>query len=144
MGGHVIRRAPNSAARAHGFTLIEVMVALVIVAVALPAFLMLVMTQLDGTAAIRDKTIAFWVAENEMTRLHLQSRLLDDFTLPDRDQGEVSLGGMEWRWVQSNEPLEVGDYGEMAAFREAEISVAPAIDENNVLARLSGIFDAPQ
>ncbi len=137
----MIRRAPNSASQSRGFTLIEVMVALVVVAVALPAFLMLIMSQLDGTAAIRNKTLAFWVAENEMTRLHLQSRLLKpDFTLPDQDQGEVTLAGREWRWVLSNEPLEIGQYGQMAAFRQIEIAVAPASDEDNVLASLEGIF----
>ena len=137
-----MRRSPGNAKRTRGFTLIEVMVALVVVAVALPAFLMLVMSQLDGTAAIRNKTLAFWVAENEMTRLHLQSRLLTDFTLPDQDQGEVTLAGREWRWELSNEALEVGDYGEMAAFRQIEIAVSPQTDQDNVLARLEGIFNA--
>lgn len=136
-----MRRMPESVKRMRGFTLIEVMVALVIVAVALPAFLMLVMSQLDGTAAIRDKTQAFWVAENELTRLRLQSRLLaQDFTLPDEDQGEVSMVGMDWRWTLTNEALEVGDTGEMPVFRQIEISVAPASDESNVLGRLEGIF----
>lgn len=136
-----MRRVFHSA-RSKGFTLIEVMVALVVVAVALPAFLMLVMSQLDGTGAIRNKTLAFWVAENEMTRFHLQSRLLADFTLPDEDQGEVTLAGREWRWMLSNEALEIGQYGQMAAFRQIEIAVAPASDEDNVLASLEGIFYA--
>ncbi|WP_439510394.1 type II secretion system minor pseudopilin GspI [Marinimicrobium koreense] len=138
----MIRRVSGTIRRSKGFTLIEVMVALVVVAVALPAFLMLVMSQLDGTAAIRNKTLAFWVAENEMTRLHLQSNWLDDFTLPDQDQGEVTLAGREWRWELSNEALEVGDYGEMAAFRQIEIAVSPQTDPDNVLARLEGIFNA--
>lgn len=117
-----------------GFTLVEVMVALVIVAVALPAFLSLVMTQLDGTGAIRDKTMAFWVAENEMTRLQLQHRLLQDFNLPDSDQGEVTQAGVEWFWQMENEATDSGIEG----FRQVEISVALDRNRDSNLAELLG------
>lgn len=117
-----------------GFTLVEVMVALVIVAVALPAFLSLVMTQLDGTGAIRDKTMAFWVAENEMTRLQLQHRLLQDFNLPDSDQGEVTQAGVEWYWQMENEATDSGIEG----FRQVEISVALDRNRDSNLAELLG------
>lgn len=117
-----------------GFTLVEVMVALVIVAVALPAFLSLVMTQLDGTGAIRDKTMAFWVAENEMTRLQLQHRLLQDFNLPDSDQGEVTQAGVEWYWQMENEATDSGIEG----FRQVEISVALDRNRDSNLAQLLG------
>ncbi|WP_341938109.1 type II secretion system minor pseudopilin GspI [Marinimicrobium sp. C2-29] len=117
-----------------GFTLVEVMVALVIVAVALPAFLSLVMTQLDGTGAIRDKTMAFWVAENEMTRLQLQHRLLQDFNLPDSDQGEVTQAGVQWYWQMENEATDSGIQG----FRQVEISVALDRNRDSSLAQLLG------
>ena len=42
-----------------GFTLIEVMVALTVVAVTLPALLFLLSQQVDGTAYLRDRSIAF-------------------------------------------------------------------------------------
>lgn len=126
--------------QSRGFTLVEVMVALVIVAVALPAFLSLVMTQLDGTGAIRDKTMAFWVAENEMTRLQMQHRLLDDFTLPDEDQGEVTLAGIEWLWQMENEPTDSGIDG----FRQVEISVALERNRDSNLAQLLGfVYEEP-
>lgn len=117
-----------------GFTLIEVMVALMIVAVALPAFLTLVMAQLDGTGAIRDKTLAFWVAENEMTRLQLKRRLVTDYKLPDRDAGEVTLAGLEWRWEMENEATEMDE------FRQIEISIAPDSDREAIMAELVGFM----
>jgi general secretion pathway protein I len=130
----------NRVRQNRGFTLVEVMVALVIVAVALPAFLSLVMTQLDGTGAIRDKTMAFWVAENEMTRLQLQHRLLDDFNLPDEDQGEVTMAGIEWLWQMENEPTDSGIDG----FLQVEISVALARNEDVNLAQLLGfVYEQP-
>lgn len=124
----------NRVRQSRGFTLVEVMVALVIVAVALPAFLSLVMTQLDGTGAIRDKTMAFWVAENEMTRLQLQHRLLQDFNLPDSDQGEVTQAGVEWYWQMENEATDSGIEG----FRQVEISVALERNRDSNLAQLLG------
>lgn len=58
-------------AKQRGFTLLEAMIALMIVAMALPALITLVLTQLDGSASIRDKTYAYWVAENQLTRVRL-------------------------------------------------------------------------
>lgn len=123
-----------------GFTLVEVMVALIIVAVALPAFLNLVMTQLDGTASIRDKTMAYWVAENELTRLRLLKKYGTDYRLPDEQRGTVTQAGMEWRWQLENGPMKLGEFGEMPEFRQIEISVSPAAREDNVMARLTGVF----
>ncbi|WP_051235352.1 type II secretion system minor pseudopilin GspI [Marinimicrobium agarilyticum] len=128
------------AKRQRGFTLVEVMVALIIVAVALPAFLTLVMTQLDGTASIRDKTMAYWVAENELTRLRLLKKYGTDYRLPDEQQGTVTQAGLEWRWQLENGPMKLGEFGEMPEFRQIEISVSPAAQEDNVMARLTGVF----
>lgn len=124
-----------------GFTLVEVMVALMIVAVALPAFLNLVMTQLDGTASIRDKTLAFWVAENELTRLRLRAKHgATDFSLPEEARGTTTQVGVEWHWQLSNEPLKVGEFGEMQGFRQIEIEVSLERDQDNVMASLTGAF----
>jgi len=115
-----------------GFTLIEVMVALVVVAVALPAFLTLIMSQLDGTAAIRDKTMAFWVAENELTRLQLRQELLPDFDLPDRDSGETELAGLEWHWQLESEATQ------MDGFRQVTVSAGLEPEPEASLAKLAG------
>lgn len=134
----------RTAGPAGGFTLVEVMVALVIVAVALPAFLGLVMTQLDGAANIRDKTVAFWVAENELTRRRLQARLLpDQFDLPDEADGTVEQMGLEWRWQLTNEALQLGEFREMPDFRQVDIAVSPQSQPDNNLALLTGVFRDP-
>ena len=54
-----------------GFTLIEVMVALTVVAVTLPALLFLLSQQVDGTAYLRDRSVAQWVAADRVAEVRL-------------------------------------------------------------------------
>ena len=117
-----------------GFTLLEAMIALMIVAMALPALVTLVMTQLDGSAAIRDKTYAYWVAENQLTRIRLlqqqkmQNRL-PDYKLPEKDSGTVDMAGLRWQWQQKTIAM---DTLPEPGFKRIEISV-----------RLLGVADGP-
>jgi|GEM_PF-5538562 len=53
-------------ALAKGFTLIEVLIALMIVSVALPALMLRVQSVSDNTAYMEEKTFAYWVAQNKM------------------------------------------------------------------------------
>ena len=55
-----------------GFTLIEVMVALMVIAIALPALLGALYRQVDGSAYLRAKSIAQWVASNKLTENRIQ------------------------------------------------------------------------
>lgn len=92
--------------RVSGFTLIEVLVALVIVGMALPALLLQVMAQVDATTAIRDRTLAHWVAQNKLAQLRLDQRTHGALIL-SKSVGEETMAEVSWHWEVSREPTEV-------------------------------------
>ena len=95
-------RNVNSSHRkfSEGFTLIEVMIALAVVSTALPALILLVMSQVDGAAHVRDKTYAMWIAENELTRLNILNNKVyfPTYKLPEKDSGSLQMMGLQWQF----------------------------------------------
>ena len=108
--------------RARGFTLVEVMVALAIVAIALPAVLMALYQQIDDTAYLRDKTMAQMVAANKLAEMRLviaSTRVLS----PGKDSGVTQMADREWYWWVETKPTEA------EKFLRIEIRVALAEDQ---------------
>lgn len=83
--------------RARGFTLVEVMVALAIVAIALPALLMALYQQIDDTAYLRDKTLAYMVAENKLAEIRLVIGSTRNLSA-GKDSGLASMADRDWYW----------------------------------------------
>ncbi|ACE85789.1 type II secretion system minor pseudopilin GspI [Cellvibrio japonicus] len=154
-----LTRGRRSVAKALGFTLIETMIALMIAAVALPALVTLVMTQLDGAASIRDKTYAYWVAENQMARIKLlqQQKLqnkIGNYQLPEKESGVTVMLGLRWQWQMKTIEL---DGLPVKGFKRVEIDVrllglaegvslgGTIVDENSPpLASLMGYINDPE
>jgi len=96
----------RGASRTSGFTLIEVMVALAVVAVALPALLITLSQQLDGMRYLEHRAHAQWVAANRLADLTLvlaakgtlQSGLIS---------GSEDLAGQTWYWWSEGEQTPV-------------------------------------
>jgi general secretion pathway protein I len=80
-----------------GFTLVEVMVALAIVAIAVPALLFTLDQQVDGTAYLRDRSVAQVVASNRLTELRLALRA-GQRRLSGSLSGSESLAERDWYW----------------------------------------------
>ncbi|MGC5703336.1 type II secretion system minor pseudopilin GspI [Pseudomonas sp. NFXW11] len=74
-----------------GFTLIEVLVALAIIAVALSAAVRVagLMTQSNGL--LRDKSLALLAAQSRLAELRLEGRLATGLKNVDCDQGRLKL-----------------------------------------------------
>ncbi len=82
----------------NGFTLVEVLVALAVLAIALPALLFTIAGQISSLDYMREKSLAHWVAMNKMTELRLQNDYLD-YLPSDKKEGSVMLAEREWFWT---------------------------------------------
>ena len=82
-----------------GFTLVEVMVALAVVAIALPALLLALSQQVDATAYLRDKSLA----ANKLVELRILSRASQGLPSGERS-GVTTMAGREWYWWLNSKP----------------------------------------
>ena len=103
--------------RSKGFTLVEVMVALAVVAIALPALLTALYQQVDSTGYLRDKSMAYMVAANKLTGLRILTDARQSL-LPGKDSGVDQMADRDWYWWLDKQTTEV------AQFYRIEISVA--------------------
>ncbi len=83
--------------RVHGFTLLEVLVALAILAIALAAITALASNQTLNTAHLRDKTLAHWVAMNRIAELQISA----EWPSKGKQTGDEEMGQHEWHWVRT-------------------------------------------
>ncbi|HEX7045725.1 MAG TPA: type II secretion system minor pseudopilin GspI [Burkholderiales bacterium] len=92
------RRPPDGAASsiAAGFTLVEVLVALAVLAIALAAVLRTVGQSIDLTIGLRDRTEALWAAEERATEILLRR----EWPGLQTTEGTMSFAEREWRWRQ--------------------------------------------
>ena len=95
--------------RSRGFTLVEVMVALAIVAIALPALLMSLYQQIDDTAYLRDKTLAYMVAENKLAEIRLVIGSTRNLSA-GKDSGLASMADRDWYWWVETKTTEVENF----------------------------------
>ncbi|NMP17006.1 type II secretion system minor pseudopilin GspI [Thalassotalea sp. Y01] len=79
--------------KANGFTLIEVLLALTVFALAGTAVMNVAATSLNGTANLEVKSIATWVASNQLVEANLQQQWP-----PKKKNGKEEMAGHEWHW----------------------------------------------
>jgi len=89
--------------RAAGFTLIEVLVALAIVAIALGALAHAGARVLDHQAELEQRTLATWLADNRVSEIRLRRALSAGVA-----SGEREYGNRRWRWRTEIQPAPGG------------------------------------
>lgn len=82
-----------------GFTLLEVLVALVVVAVAVAALARAGSQAVDSQFHAEQRTMALWVADNVMAEMRL-----DPPGQSGRRQGASPMGGRDWHWEALIQP----------------------------------------
>jgi general secretion pathway protein I len=88
--------------RVTGFTLVEVLVALAIIAISMSAALSTSGSQARSAGYLKQKTIAHWVAMNEMTQFQIQKSI----TTTGKTDGDTKMAGLTWYWTRKVTPLE--------------------------------------
>ena len=119
-----------------GFTLVEVMVALLVVALSVSALLSNMMGNVDNTAYLRDKTIAHWVALNQLELMRITNKNTNTL-LTDEITGSEQMAGREWFW-RIKPVLIKGDW---EGFAQLTVSISDSRD-GQALVTLVGITDA--
>jgi general secretion pathway protein I len=84
----------SSPASSRGFTLVEVLVALTVVALGLTALMVAVSGTARTSGYLRDKTIAQWIALNRLTQVRLMVNKLGD----NQDKGQIDFAGRKWHY----------------------------------------------
>jgi len=105
-----------------GFTLIEVMVALFIVALSLTAVTASISQMINSAESMRNRTYASWIAQNRIAEL----RLSDTPPEAGASNGQVEYANTDWSWRTVVEETGVDNL-----FR-IDVSVSLAGNEDNI------------
>jgi general secretion pathway protein I len=82
--------------RQRGFTLLEVLIALAIVALSVGALLGTITSSASNLSYLKDKTLAEWVALNRLTEIRT-AKLMPG---TGKRTGNAEMGGMRWQWEE--------------------------------------------
>lgn len=114
-----------------GFTLIEVLAALIIVSLGMLAVIQAVSQTINNSSYLREKTVAHWVAMNKLAEVRLSNN-----PPPGGDSdGDVDMAGVTWRWRMTISATDA------ATMQRIDIKVAPKTAGEDVsLASVSGFY----
>lgn len=120
--------------RVDGFTLLEVLVALAVLALTMGAIIKGVGGYAGNQAHLRDRTLTTWVARNVL----VDQQVHDAWPEVGEIKGTTEMGGREWRWIGT-----VSQTGE-ADLRRLEVAVRPAdAEDSEPVTVLSGFLARP-
>ena len=121
----------NNTQRQSGFTLLEVMVALVILAVGMSALVRAAGGNANSAAYLKNKTFAQWVAANKINEIRLEHQWPETGS----KSGRVFYAGIEWAWKQQTLNTEDSEV------RRIEVSVQQEVERGAL--DLAVLFQEP-
>jgi general secretion pathway protein I len=116
-----------------GFTLLEVLVAMAILATAMGAIIQAVGNSANQLGYLRNQTLAGWVALNEINRVLLEQEWPEATTL----NGTTEMATQNWQWQMEISATSDKD------LRRLDVTVSLADDEEATLATLTAFKGRP-
>ena len=120
--------------RRRGFTLVEILVALAIVAVALAAGMRALAQSTQTASTLKARTLALWVAQNRLAA----AQIANPWPAIGNDAGDAEQAGARFQWKAT-----VGTTPN-PAFRRIEIVVSEPDAPDYALARIVGFLGNPE
>ncbi len=117
-----------------GFTLLEVLVALVIVSLGMIAVFGQLNQMLSASGRLRDKTLAHWIAVDQITEL----QAIHAYPKVGERSDEVDMARATWSYTVKTS--QIGDL----AMRRVDVTVAFSDTPDQILAEVSGFIAPPQ
>jgi general secretion pathway protein I len=114
--------------RQRGFTLLEVLIGLLVLAIALLALTRTAAVQADQFARLRERAIAGWLAQD----LLAETRIGNPFPPTGSSNGTRRFGARDWRWEVRVQASDV------PTIRRIYVRVAASADPEAPLAQLTG------
>jgi len=122
----------KSAVGSRGFTLLEVLIALLVLALALVALARTAALQVENLAELRERTLADWLAQQVLA----ETRLANALPNPARSSGQRRYGGRDWHWELEIQATQV------PTIRRLDVHVATAAAPAQPVASLTGFTGA--
>jgi general secretion pathway protein I len=110
-----------------GFTLLETLIGLVVLALALVALSRTAASQVNAFSELRERTLAGWLAQDVLT----QTRLTTQFPATGKSDGRRRYANRDWRYEVDVQGTDIAD------IRRIEVRVFDGTDPTP-LASLSG------
>jgi general secretion pathway protein I len=120
--------------RGGGFTLLEILIALAIVAIGLAAAVRATAQVIAGTEHTRMRLLATWVAQDRLAEHSARAA----WPAPGTATGNATQGPFQFAWHETVIPTPE------PALRQIDIVVAAAGQPHYVLARLTGFLAGPE
>jgi len=109
-----------------GFTLLEVLIALAILAIALAAAIKGVSSHVLNLVYLKERSLAHWVGLNALTEL----RVSGQWPSSGEIKGDEAMAGREFKWVITVTEVEGGDV------RRLDVKVTPEDDDERPLSTM--------
>lgn len=120
--------------RQKGFTLLEVVIALGILALALTAAIKGISSNINNATHLKEMTLAHWVGMNKVAEMQVSG----EWPSATQLKGNAEMAGIDWFWtvnVSTTEDDEV---------RRLDVSVAPESNHDQVMSTLVAYLGKPE